>query len=111
MTWLLLIFSSLISCLGQLCQKQAAAPVNGASDNSHLIRWLGLAVVCLGIAMLLWLQVLRSLPVGIAYPMLSMNFIWITLAAHWLWGEPVSLRHWCGTGLIIIGIVLISGAV
>ncbi|ARU94838.1 4-amino-4-deoxy-L-arabinose-phosphoundecaprenol flippase subunit ArnE [Tatumella citrea] len=111
MTWLLLIFSSLISCLGQLCQKQAAAPINGASNPGHLIRWLGLAVFCLGIAMLLWLQVLRSLPVGIAYPMLSMNFIWVTLAARWLWGEPVSLRHWCGTGLIILGIVLISGAV
>ena len=111
MTWLLLILSSLISCLGQLCQKQATVPVSVSCRSGHLIRWMGLAIVCLGLAMLLWLQVLRSVPVGIAYPMLSMNFIWITLSARWLWGEPVGLRHWCGTGLIILGIVLISGAV
>ncbi len=111
MTYLLLVLSSLMSCLGQLCQKKAAFPGPTACQRRHLLLWLGMAVVFLGCAMLLWLQVLRSLPVGIAYPMLSMNFIWITLAAHWLWGEPIGLRHWCGTALIILGIFFLSGAI
>ena len=31
--------------------------------------------------------------------MLSLNFVWVTLAAVKLWHEPVSPRHWCGSGV------------
>ncbi len=108
MTLIALVFSSLLSCLGQLCQKQAASGATGRAILRHLCLWLGLALLCLGGAMLLWLQVLRTLPVGLAYPMLSMNFIWVTLAARWLWHEPVSRRHWLGIACIIGGILLLS---
>ena len=108
--WVLWI-SSLLSCLGQLCQKQAALGTSGYPRLRHLCLWLGLAIFCLAGAMLLWLQVLRTLPVGLAYPMMSMNFIWITLAARWLWHEPVSGRHWLGIACIIGGIALLGRAV
>ncbi|VED34705.1 4-amino-4-deoxy-L-arabinose-phosphoundecaprenol flippase subunit ArnF [Escherichia coli] len=72
------------------------------------MQWLGLALACLGLAMVLWLLVLQNVPVGIAYPMLSLNFVWVTLAAVKLWHEPVSLRHWCGVAFIIGGIVILG---
>lgn len=72
---------------------------------------LGLALACLGLAMVLWLLVLQNVPVGIAYPMLSLNFVWVTLAAVKLWHEPVSLRHWCGVAFIIGGIVILGSTV
>lgn len=56
--------------------------------------------------MLVWLVVLQRLPVGIAYPMLSLNFVWVTLAAKVFWRENVALHHWLGVGLIIIGIII-----
>jgi undecaprenyl phosphate-alpha-L-ara4N flippase subunit ArnE len=61
----------------------------------HILTWLGLALACLGLGMLFWLLVLQSIPVGIAYPMLSLNFVWVTLAA---WGSGVN-RLTCATGL------------
>ena len=73
------------------------------------MRWIGLALVAMGLALLLWLMALQQVPVGIAYPMLSLNFIWVTLAAHWIWGEPVGTRHWCGVGLIIAGVTVLAG--
>lgn len=60
--------------------------------------------------MLLWLLVLQRIPVSVAYPMLSLNFIFITLAARFIWREPVSLRHWLGVVLIIAGISILGGA-
>jgi undecaprenyl phosphate-alpha-L-ara4N flippase subunit ArnE len=75
-----------------------------------MLRWLVLSVALLGCAMLLWLLVLQRVPVSVAYPMLSLNFIFITLAARFIWHEPVSLRHWLGVGLIIGGIVMMVGA-
>jgi len=46
--------------------------------------------------------------VGVAYPMLSLNFIFIVLAARWLWKEPVTLRHWLGIMLIVAGVMVMG---
>lgn len=64
---------SMLSCMGQMCQKQAA----GAVSPAYTARWLGVALLLLALALLLWLVVLQQLPVGIAYPMLSLNLVWI----------------------------------
>jgi undecaprenyl phosphate-alpha-L-ara4N flippase subunit ArnE len=71
--------------------------------------WLALSLLLLGCAMLLWLFVLQTVPVSVAYPMLSLNFIFITLAARFIWHEPISLRHGVGVLLIMVGIILLGG--
>ncbi|MGE9553694.1 4-amino-4-deoxy-L-arabinose-phosphoundecaprenol flippase subunit ArnE [Erwinia amylovora] len=107
MNTLLIAFASLLSCAGQLCQKQAAH--HGLlKGKGHLLFWLGLSVLLLGGAMLVWLRVLQRVPVGVAYPMLSLNFIFVVLAARWLWKEPVSPRHWMGIGLIVAGVAVMG---
>lgn len=111
MIWLTLVFASLLSVAGQLCQKQATCFVAISKRRKHIVLWLGLALACLGLAMVLWLLVLQNVPVGIAYPMLSLNFVWVTLAAVKLWHEPVSPRHWCGVAFIIGGIVILGSTV
>jgi undecaprenyl phosphate-alpha-L-ara4N flippase subunit ArnE len=52
--------------------------------------------------------VLQRLPLSLAYPMLSLNFVMVTLAARWLFHEPTSARHWCGVASIMLGILLMS---
>ncbi|BCG09230.1 MULTISPECIES: 4-amino-4-deoxy-L-arabinose-phosphoundecaprenol flippase subunit ArnE [Buttiauxella] len=106
MSYLLIVLASLLSCGGQLCQKQAT----WRPGRRHLLCWLALSVLLLGCAMLLWLLVLQRIPVSVAYPMLSLNFIFITFAARFIWHEPVSLRHWLGVVLIIAGISILGGA-
>ncbi|MFO6295922.1 4-amino-4-deoxy-L-arabinose-phosphoundecaprenol flippase subunit ArnE [Rahnella selenatireducens] len=104
--FLLVLAVSIITCAGQLCQKQAAQV---AGDGlARVLRWLGLAVLLLGVAMLLWLRVLQLLPLSLAYPMLSLNFVLITLCARWFFREHVDARHWCGVALIMAGIALMS---
>lgn len=110
MTWIGLILASLLSCAGQLCQKQATRPATTGRRGAHRALWLGLALLALGSGMLVWLVVLQHLPVGIAYPMLSLNFVWVTLAAKSLWREHISPRHWLGVGLIIVGIIVLGGS-
>ncbi|SUW63645.1 Undecaprenyl phosphate-aminoarabinose flippase subunit ArnE [Buttiauxella agrestis] len=106
MSYLLIVLASLLSCGGQLCQKQAT----WRPGRRHLLCWLALSVLLLGCAMLLWLLVLQRIPVSVAYPMLSLNFIFITFAARFIWHEPVSVRHWLGVVLIIAGISILGGA-
>lgn len=109
--WFCLILASLLSCVGQLCQKQATRPSRSGRRGRHIVLWLGLALLALGGGMLLWLGVLQAIPVGIAYPMLSLNFVWITLAAWGIWREPVARRHWLGVGLIVVGIAVLGSSV
>lgn len=111
MIWLALVLASLLSVGGQLCQKQATRPLAILARKRHIAWWMSLALASLGLAMLLWLVVLQNIPVGLAYPMLSLNFVWVTLAAWKIWQEPVTKRHWLGVGLIITGIFILGGAV
>ncbi|ACX87160.1 EamA family transporter [Pectobacterium parmentieri] len=112
MSYLLVAVVCLLTSLGQLCQKQAAEcwrrlPV--AQQQRAALGWLILAAALLGIGLLLWLLVLQRLPLGVAYPLLSINFILITLLAHYGFGERVGKSHWCGIALIVIGIYLMQG--
>ncbi len=86
-------------------------PVPSRTAESPYTLWLGMALLCLGCGMLLWLSVLQSIPVSIAYPMLSLNFVWVTLAGWGIWHEPVARRHWLGVGLIVVGIVILGTSV
>ncbi|MGG8896355.1 4-amino-4-deoxy-L-arabinose-phosphoundecaprenol flippase subunit ArnE [Escherichia coli] len=76
-----------------------------------MVRGLGLALACLGFAIVLWRLVLQNIPVGMAYPMLSLNFVGVTLAAVKLWQEPVSSRHWCGVAFMSGGSVILGRTV
>ncbi|TPG62652.1 4-amino-4-deoxy-L-arabinose-phosphoundecaprenol flippase subunit ArnE [Ewingella americana] len=104
--YLLVLVVSMLTCAGQLCQKQASQVEKG--NVTRVLRWLAVAICLLGFAMLLWLHVLQQLPLSIAYPMLSLNFVLITLSARWIFKEQVDRRHWIGVGFIMLGIALMS---
>ncbi|MGL4270779.1 MAG: EamA family transporter, partial [Pseudomonas paracarnis] len=41
-------------------------------------------------------------------PMLSLNFVLVTLMARFVFHEPIDARHWLGVGLVIAGVVLLG---
>ncbi|CAB1215416.1 Undecaprenyl phosphate-aminoarabinose flippase subunit ArnE [Serratia liquefaciens] len=108
--YLLVLVVSLLTCGGQLCQKQAAQSWQLPPDVRWgvTLRWLLLAVFLLGLGMAVWLNVLQRLPLSLAYPTLSLNFVLVTLAARWLFNEPTTARHWYGVASIMLGILLMS---
>jgi len=111
MNWFLLLTACLLTCLGQVAQKFAVESWRGvASSWADKLRspWLWLALVSLGAGLLVWLLVLQRLEVGIAYPMLSLNFVLITLIARFIFREPIDRRHWLGVALVIGGVVLLG---
>jgi undecaprenyl phosphate-alpha-L-ara4N flippase subunit ArnE len=82
-------------------------------DNPELGAETALAVAVAGarlpgLGLLVWLLVLQRLEVGIAYPMLSLNFVLITLVARFVFHETIDRRHWLGVALVIGGVVLLG---
>lgn len=103
MNLLLILLVSLLSCAAQLCQKQAAH-----CGGHRLFGWLVLSLLLLGTAMLLWLVVLRTVPVSVAYPMLSLNFVLVAVAARVIWRETYTRRQWLGTLAIVAGVAMMG---
>lgn len=61
-----------------------------------------------GASSLFWLLVLKRLPLSVAYPLLSLNFVFVFVLSSLILKEPASLAKIAGTGLVIAGILLIQ---
>ncbi|MBV4473542.1 4-amino-4-deoxy-L-arabinose-phosphoundecaprenol flippase subunit ArnE [Pseudomonas sp. B2M1-30] len=111
MSLLLLLIACLLTCLGQVAQKYAVESWRGADSSwADKLRtpWLWVALCALGAGLLVWLLVLQRLDVGIAYPMLSLNFVIITLIARFVFREHIDRRHWFGVALVLGGVALLG---
>ena len=60
------------------------------------------------ISLVVWIFGLSRVPVSIAYPMLSLGYIVNAVAAHYLFGETVSVTRWLGIGFIVLGVWLVA---
>jgi len=60
------------------------------------------------VSLLVWIMGLSRVPVSIAYPMLSLGYIVNAVAAHYLFGEAVTVSRWLGIGFIVLGVWLVA---
>ena len=65
-------------------------------------------VVLYVVSLLVWILGLSRVPVSVAYPMLSLGYVVNAIAAHYLFGEAVTLQRWLGIGFIIVGVYLVT---
>ena len=115
LSFILLVLSSVLACSGQLMQKQAVhwwadrPELQQAGLGRRLLNpWLIGGIGALGCGMLCWLGVLHTVPLSVAYPMLSLNFVLVALAARWLFHEALSWRYVGGLVLIMAGIITLG---
>ena len=106
-----LILFAIIMAVGQLLFKKASeavpstptvANLTGLALNPYLLTALTLYFA----ATLLWVWVLRDIPLTRAYPFIALGFVLVPLGSMVVFQEPLSLRYALGTLLIIGGIWL-----
>jgi len=96
--------------IGQLMLKRASL-AGGAGVmplDIFLSGWFVGGGASLGISMVLWVQVLRRLPLTIAHPISGAVFFIIPVASHFLWDEPMPPVRLLGILIIVIGIALVA---
>lgn len=106
-----LLLAILLNVAGQLLFKRAA--MAGADPNSPLHRsyvspWFIGGAGSLGLSMLLWVLVLKVLPLSLAHPMTGLVFILVPIASHWIWKEPLPRMRVLGILVIVTGIVMVA---
>lgn len=76
--------------------------------NSLLTNWWFMACgILFAIASILWMYILKYLPLNIAYPMVSLSYVFAMILAVAFLNETVSVRRWLGVALIVVGCMFI----
>ena len=63
-----------------------------------------IALVVYGLATVCWINVLKQVPLRMAYPFVALAFFMVPRLSHWLLGEDLSWRTILGAGIIGLGV-------
>lgn len=81
------------------------AGLAGLATNPFLL----LALVIYGLGTIIWIYLLKSVPLSFAYPFMALTFCLVPLLAWYFLGEPLTMRKGFGTLLVMAGLVVIAG--
>ncbi|MEO8558641.1 MAG: EamA family transporter [Rhodospirillales bacterium] len=107
-SYAVLAVAILCGVAGQLLLKQGANAPDLISQFLKLPTIIGLGFY--GVAALLYIIALRKIPVSIAFPSVSLSYVVVALAGHFLWNEPFTWVHVGGLVLICAGVGVLSQA-
>lgn len=111
--WALL--SVFLSSTSQIFLKKGAGQLPPFSDYSIwfmplilLQRYILLGVVLQVLALVIWLYVLRRIDVSIAYPLVSLGFVYVAVFGVLVYKESFNFYNGVGLLLIVSGVVVLG---
>lgn len=115
---LLLFISIAIGIAGQIALKHGMNKHGKASVRlSHFIgdiwgiyvhRWIILGIILYAVSLPLWIMALSRIDLSYAYPLVSINFIAITLLSKFIFKEKVTRFRWLSVFTILTGVILLT---
>ena len=112
----LAIIQSLLLVGGQVFLKLALQRMEPFGWNwqfwsTLLTNWhFALCGLLYGAATILWFYIIKHFPFSMAYPMVSLSYVFGMLAAIFVFHEEVSLARWGGVLLIMAGCWLVQSS-
>lgn len=110
--------SVLCDVAGQLCFKRGARELEDATGHARrgllalfLEPWVLAGIAVYAVEIVVWLRILSLVPLSIAFPIASLNYLAITLASRFWLGERVTAHRWAGAALVTAGVVLVAQGV
>jgi len=115
--WWLIALSISTGVAGQTAIKLGVSQPQAVGNTSTLFSlvtlilgspWVLLGLTLYGIGAVAWIAVLARLDLSLAYPLLALNFVLITLSSRLILGEVVPTMRWVGMLVICAGIVIVA---
>ena len=108
MIYLKLVAFAFLLATGQILFKQAALRMGEHLNIISFVLngWLTAALVLYGAATILWVLILRTTPLSIAYPFAALGFIIVPIASYFIFKEEITLTYIGGALLICVGIIV-----
>jgi drug/metabolite transporter (DMT)-like permease len=84
----------------------------GRVENNRTQYWkhVAPAVAAHIVRLACWYLLLSSVKLGVAIPLLGVNYLAIALTGRLVFGERVDARRWLGTALVVAGFTLVAGS-
>jgi drug/metabolite transporter (DMT)-like permease len=97
-----------IIAAGQLLFKKAGMEIQvvGSWLSWRVLAVVGAALFIYGVATLLWISLLRYVPLNKAYVFMALSFVLVPIASFFIFREQVSVGYWIGVGLIVSGVIV-----
>jgi drug/metabolite transporter (DMT)-like permease len=64
--------------------------------------------ICIASATILWMYILKHFEFNMAYPMISISYVFGMFAAMFIFHETVPLNRWIGIIFILIGVLFVA---
>ncbi len=114
--YFLILVGALLDTVGEVLLAKGAKIVSGTAATTGLLGWFGplcsgwtwIGIVSYVTSLLIWLYVLKFVPLSIAFPLINVVHVLVPAAAHVFLGEIVPPRLWLGIGVIFIGVLVIA---
>lgn len=113
--WTGLLLTPVMISVGQVLFKLAGGRIDGRTAtgamgvlHTLLDPFLLVALAIYGTATILWIYVLRHVPLSQAYPFMALSFVLVPLASWLFFGETLGLRYWIGAGLLLSGMAVMN---
>ncbi len=107
---LLTVVCVLAICIGQILFKYVGVTYQntGTLLDLKVIAMSVLALTIYGAATVLWIYLLRFIPLSKAYPYMALSFVIVPIFSAVFFREPLSAAYFMGTALILSGLVVVS---
>jgi len=122
-SYLLILISVALAIGGQICLRRGMGEVKdrtglGAGElikkpvtfiKEIITTWMViLGLVLFMVSALFWLIVLTDVPLGVAYPFVSLTYIVVMLYDKFFESREIIALNWVGVAAIVAGIILIN---
>jgi undecaprenyl phosphate-alpha-L-ara4N flippase subunit ArnE len=112
-SWLILLLVVVLGTVGQLSLKYAFQSSTSVTPENKSLRGLVFSLyfwvwfISYLVVTVLWLFVLKTIPLSQAFPALGLTFALVPLASHRFLREKVVFSQWIGIVIIISGVILV----
>lgn len=76
--------------------------------SAGFFAFYGMEILILGVYAILWQQIIKKIELSAAYANRAMVLVWSLLWAVFIFGESITVRNVLGTGLVILGTVIVN---
>ena len=106
--FLMLHISLLFSSLSGVCSKMASRYTDHIISFSFIF-WFGLVFVIMFAYAIIWQQILKRMPLTVAYANKPVTLIWGIIWGALIFGEKITVNMLIGAAVIFAGIYLVTG--
>lgn len=109
---ILILLSVGMICCGQLLFKVVGLRLQSGLSvlDPKTLGFTALSFLIYASATILWIYVLRTVPLTKAYPFMALSFVLVPLFSVILFSESVRSQYLIGTALIVVGVIITTFA-